>query len=116
MERHAPVLFPRQGRVKGDSYRYDGKEYKIEKHGFARDMEFTVVNAADTEAWFRLGCYGRDKKKFPFAFRLEIGYKLCDDRTIWKVSNQDNKQMYFSIGGHPAFLCPLANKGKQSDY
>ena len=24
--------------------------------------------------------------------------------------------MYFSIGGHPAFLCPLANKGKQSDY
>ena len=24
--------------------------------------------------------------------------------------------MHFSIGGHPAFLCPLANKGKQSDY
>ena len=24
--------------------------------------------------------------------------------------------MHFSIGGHPAFFCPLANKGKQSDY
>ena len=117
-KRHAPVLFPIVGAVKGDSYRYDGKEYKIEKHGFARDMEFTVVNAADTEAWFRLDATEETKKKFPFAFRLEIGYKLCDDQieTIWKVSNQDDKQMYFSIGGHPAFLCPLANKGKQSDY
>ena len=117
-KRHAPVLFPIVGAVKGDSYRYEGKEYKIEKHGFARDMEFTVVNADDIEVWLRLDATEETKKKFPFAFRLEIGYRLCDYQveTIWKVSNQDKKQMHFSIGGHPAFLCPLANKGKQSDY
>ena len=70
------------------------------------------------EAWFRLDATEETKKKFPFEFRLEIGYRLCDDQveTIWKVSNQDKKQMHFSIGGHPAFMCPLANKGKQSDY
>ena len=81
-------------------------------------MEFTVVNADDIEVWLRLDATEETKKKFPFAFRLEIGYRLCDDQveTIWKVSNQDKKQMHFSIGGHPAFLCPLANKGKQSDY
>ena len=117
-KRHAPVLFPIVGAVKGDSYRYEGKEYKIEKHGFARDMEFTVVKTDDMEAWFRLDATEETKKKFPFEFRLEIGYRLCDDQveTIWKVSNQDKKQMHFSIGGHPAFMCPLANKGKQSDY
>jgi galactose mutarotase-like enzyme len=35
---------------------------------------------------------------------------------MWKVTNQDKKEMYFSIGGHPAFLCPLSNNEKQSDY
>lgn len=117
-KRHAPVLFPVVGAVKGDTYRYAGKEYKIEKHGFARDMEFTVVNADESEAWFWLDATEETKKKFPFAFRLEIGYRLCGDQveTIWKVCNRDEKTMYFSIGGHPAFLCPLNQQGKQSDY
>ena len=30
-KRHAPVLFPIVGAVKGDSYRYEGKEYKNRK-------------------------------------------------------------------------------------
>ena len=117
-KRHSPVLFPIVGSVWENEYRNEGIPYTLTQHGFARDMEFTVVNADDIEVWLRLDATEETKKKFPFAFRLEIGYRLCDDQveTIWKVSNQDKKQMHFSIGGHPAFLCPLANKGKQSDY
>ena len=33
----------------------------------------------------------------------------------WKVENTADKSMYFSIGAHPAFMCPL-NGGNQSDY
>lgn len=117
-KRNAPVLFPVVGAVKGDTYRYEEKEYHIEKHGFARDMDFAVTFATGTEAWFRLDATEETRKKYPFAFRLEIGYQLSGNqvKTLWKVTNCDEKEMYFSIGGHPAFLCPLGNRGKQWDY
>ena len=35
---------------------------------------------------------------------------------MWKVENTNEKTMYFSIGGHPAFVCPISGKGKQTDY
>lgn len=117
-KRHAPVLFPVVGAMKEDTYRYDGKEYHIEKHGFARDMDFAISSVNNTEVWFRLDATDETRKKFPFEFRLEIGYRLIKNQveTIWKVSNRDQNKMFFSIGGHPAFLCPLGNQGKQSEY
>lgn len=117
-KRHAPVLFPVVGAMKEDTYRYDGKEYHIEKHGFARDMDFAISSVNNTEVWFRLDATDETRKKFPFEFRLEIGYRLIKNQveTIWKVSNRDQNKMFFSIGGHPAFLCPLGNQRKQSEY
>ena len=41
--RHAPVLFPFVGKVNEGLYRYKGKSYPMGQHGFARDMEFTLV-------------------------------------------------------------------------
>ena len=35
---------------------------------------------------------------------------------MWKVENTNDKKMYFSIGGHPAFNCPLKEGEKQEDY
>jgi len=35
---------------------------------------------------------------------------------IWRVNNVGNETMYFSIGGHPAFVCPANAEDKQSDY
>lgn len=37
-------------------------------------------------------------------------------KVTWKVTNQDDKEMFFSIGGHPAFYCPLNPGEKQTDY
>ena len=34
---------------------------------------------------------------------------------MWKVENPNDKKMYFSIGGHPAFNCPLKEGEKQED-
>ena len=34
---------------------------------------------------------------------------------MWKVENTNDKKMYFSIGGHPAFNCPLKEGEKQED-
>ncbi|MGN0394950.1 MAG: aldose 1-epimerase family protein [Coprococcus sp.] len=117
-KRNAPVLFPIVGSLKNKEYLYEGKAYPMGQHGFARDMEFEVISVNDTEAWFGLRYNEETLEKYPFKFYLQIGYKLSDNKinVLWKVVNEDNKDMYFSIGGHPAFMCPLAEGEKQSDY
>lgn len=117
-KRSAPVLFPFVGSLKNKQYRYEGNTYSMGQHGFARDMEFSMVTNTGTEAWFSLSSDDTTYEKYPFAFTLEIGYVLEDSqlKVIWRVINEDEKKMYFSIGGHPAFMCPLNGEGKQTDY
>lgn len=116
--RHAPVLFPFVGSLKGKQYRYEGKTYGMGQHGFARDMEFTPVSRTDTKLVMALAGTEETMKNYPFRFLLEISYELGEGslRIGWRVKNTDEKTLYFSIGGHPAFNCPLEGKGKQSEY
>lgn len=117
-KRSAPVLFPIVGSLKNKEFQYDGKAYPMGQHGFARDTEFSLVSNNGIEAWFSLSSDESTYEKYPFAFTLEIGYQLTNDtlKVIWKVVNEDEKEMYFSIGGHPAFMCPLNGEGRQTDY
>lgn len=117
-KRSAPVLFPFVGSLKNKEFLYGDKAYAMGQHGFARDMEFSLVSNDGRQAWFSLNSDDTTYKKYPFAFTLEIGYVLTDNtvKVIWKVINGDEKQMYFSIGGHPAFMCPLDGEGRQTDY
>ena len=117
-KRNAPVLFPFVGSLKNKEFLYEGTAYPMGQHGFARDMEFSFVSNNGTEAWFSLSSDDTTYEKYPFAFTLEIGYVLSGNtlKVIWKVVNEDEKEMYFSIGGHPAFMCPLNGEGKQTDY
>lgn len=117
--RHSPVLFPVVGRLRNGTYSYEKQEYKMPQHGFARDMEFDCIFENHEEIWFAADATPATREIYPFEFRLEIGYHLDHDtvKVMWKVVNQEEKNtMYFSIGGHPGFLCPLHPKEKQSDY
>lgn len=117
-KRTAPVLFPLVGNYKNKEVRYDGHVYSLPQHGFARDMEFEVISVAKDEIWFGLSSSQETLRRYPFLFRLEIGYKLEERRlrAIWRVINKGKETMYFSIGGHPGFVCPLRRGEKQSDY
>lgn len=117
-KRNAPILFPFVGSLKDGRYIYEGKEYPMGQHGFARDMEFELKAQTEDSLWFVLKADDETKQKYPFDFTLELGYVLTGStvKVCWKVINEDDKQMYFSIGGHPAFMCPLADKGVQTDY
>lgn len=117
-KRTSPVLFPLVGGLKGGVYRLDGKEYPMGQHGFARDMEFQLKSQVAHEIWFVLESGEETLSKYPYPFVLELGYEL-DGRTVivkWRVRNPAEEQMYFSIGGHPAFLCPIEEGTKQTDY
>lgn len=106
--RHSPVLFPIVGSVWEGKFRVDGKEYAMGQHGFARDMDFTLVSQTDTEVRYRLESSEETLVKYPWPFVLEIAYRVHDNKVdvIWEVTNPGDKDMPFQIGAHPAFYYP----------
>ncbi|MDE7324217.1 MAG: aldose 1-epimerase family protein [Lachnospiraceae bacterium] len=116
-KRTSPVLFPIVGSLNNGCYRYDGKEYPMSQHGFARDMEFELLRQTGDALAFVLKSGKETREKYPFDFELEIGYRIDENNLVisWKVTNCGNQEMYFSIGGHPAFLCPLNDGDVQTD-
>ncbi len=117
-KRTSPVLFPLVGGLRGGTYLLDGKRYPMGQHGFARDMEFQLKSQDSHEIWFSLASDAQTLEKYPYAFLLEIGYELREKTVVvkWKVNNPADSKMYFSIGGHPAFCCPMVKGEKQVDY
>lgn len=116
--RQSPVLFPFVGSLKNKEYKCDGQTFTMGQHGFARDKEFELLEQTENEIWFVLTSNEETKILYPFDFELKIGYKLEARKVIvmWKVINKDDKLLPFSIGGHPAFMCPINENDKQSDY
>lgn len=116
--RHAPILFPFVGRLKDNQYRYQGKTYAMGQHGFARDMDFTLVEQSEDTAVFSLKSSEKTRENYPFDFELFVTYELGGDglRIRNKVINSGDNEMIFAIGGHPAFRVPLEDGFKFSDY
>lgn len=109
--RRSPVLFPVVGKYKNGKTTYNGKEYSLGQHGFARDSEFTFVEKTDNKLSFELKSNEETLIKYPFKFRLTCSFELESDKILvgWSVENIDDKTIHFSIGAHPAFYC---EKGK----
>lgn len=110
--RHAPVLFPFVGKVNGGYYTYEGKQYPMGQHGFARDRKFECVGEGESYVTHRLKADEESRKVYPFDFVLEITHRIEGNRVTveWTVENPGEKQMYFSIGGHPGF-CVTKQEG-----
>ncbi len=115
---HTPVLFPTVGATIDESVKFEGVAYPLKKHGFARKMEFELVEAADDKLVYALTDSEETKKVYPYSFRLLITHKITDEgfRTEFRVINTDEKPIVFCIGGHPGFRCPMNDGENFSDY
>lgn len=104
----APVLFPITGGLKDDKYILDGKEYFLQKHGYARFCEFKEGFRNETSVEYILNSDEKSKESFPFDYELKIVYKLIKNSIDVKyiVLNKSNSTMYFSIGAHEGYSCP----------
>ena len=102
---HAPVLFPICGRLLGAKYTYQGVEYKMGLHGFARENEFAVKEASNEKLIFCLETTPETFKIYPFNFRLVIQYRLegVSLFTDFKVENTGECVMPYMLGWHPGF-------------
>ncbi|OXA75548.1 Galactose mutarotase [Flavobacterium aquidurense] len=106
--KHSPVLFPIVGTLKNNTYRINGKEYQLPRHGFARDLEFQLVDKTENSATFSLKSDDETIKKYPFYFELQLIYTLHEAALdiTYKVINKNETKMPFSIGAHPAIALP----------
>ena len=112
--RTAPNLFPIVGRLLNDTYTWNGKEYAMRQHGFARDQQFTIIDQTASSVTLRLTSNATTYLQFPFDFELDITYAL--QRNQLKIThctrNLTKEAMPYSVGGHPGF----AIKDKLTNY
>lgn len=115
---HAPLLFPIVGGLNGGRYRVDGREYELPRHGFARRSQFELVEASESAARFRLCDSDDTRAVYPFAFELDIAFRL--DGSVLHVEatvrNPGAAALPFSFGYHPAFAWPLPGDAAKADH
>lgn len=116
--KHSPVLFPIVGSLTNGHYIYQGKQYALPRHGFARDYEFKPAQINAKEAIFTLTQSEETLKVYPFNFELKLIYKLIDKKLslTYQVTNTGTDEMLFSIGAHPAFAVPNTPDTTYEDY
>ncbi len=116
--KHAPVLFPIVGQLKENKYQYNGTEYTLPRHGFARENEFDVFDQNESSITFVLSNNAKTEAIYPFQFNFYVIYELEGSKLHihHKVENDGMNSMYYSVGGHPAFKIPLVEGTNYSDY
>lgn len=116
--RRAPILFPIVGKLKNDCYMVDSKVYTLIQHGFARDMDFQVQQESGEKITFELTSNDFSLQYYPYQFKLIVRYILQDNKIVvgYNVKNMNESEMYFSIGAHPGFNCPILPDERMEDY
>ncbi len=104
----APVLFPICGGLKDDTYTYNGKSYKLPKHGFARTAKFIVESEDEQSCVYLFKSNEETKAVYPFEFELRAIFKLSGRalEVTYDIKNLTDGEMYMNIGAHEAYTCP----------
>ena len=120
-KRHAPILFPWTGKLTGGSFTHGGKTYAGGQHGFARDLEHTLLKAEGGTIQLELRSTAATKaERFPFDFVLTSTFRL-EGKTLHHtlaVANPADaaEELRFGIGYHPAFNIPFDAAHTTTDY
>lgn len=108
----SPILFPIIGRLLEDTCFIDGRPYSIIRHGLARHRAFELAGQTETSVAFLQESDAETRKSYPFDYRLLVRFALSGNRltVTHTVENPNDREMYFSIGAHPAFNCALGDR------
>ena len=115
---HSMLLFPNPGRIAGDRVIIGGEVYPASMHGFANDMTFAAAFVSKTRIRLELRDCPDTRRYFPYAFCLQVEFTLERDtvRQTIRVVNEDHKTVWFSLGAHPGFYCPMDLFDRAEDY
>lgn len=98
------VIFPFVASLKDRRYLVDGNEYMLRNHGIIRYYELQYKQISKSDLIMYLDSNEETLKEYPFKFHFEVKYSIDKNKLSidYKVVNNDNKEMHFSLGGHPA--------------
>ena len=105
--RQAPVLFPICGGLRNDSFTFCGKDYKMPKHGFAKNADFSVEYEDGEKAVLLLASSEETKVIYPFDFEFRTVFSLIGNqiKIDYIIKNLTDGDMYFSVGSHEGYAC-----------
>ena len=107
-----PVLFPSPGVIPEGTWRVEGRDYTMRRHGFARDLAWQVRARENARGVLVLGHSEQTLREFPWRFEARLTVTLSGGalRLSFAAENQDTRPMPLHLGYHPYFLVPQANK------
>ena len=111
--KHSPILFPICGGLVDGYYTLNGKKYELEKHGFARHKEFSIVSTDAEYAELMITDSEDTYPSYPFHFEFKVSFKL-DGKTLkidFTVVNLSPSTMYYSCGSHEGYNLPSGIDG-----
>lgn len=113
----SPILFPIIGRLLDDKYTLNGKEYSMEKHGIVRKKPFVLSGRTEDSLTFIKAQNEDTLKDYPYNFELKVVFQLTDSglRVTHRITNTDEKEMFYSFGAHPGFNCEIGDYLEFSD-
>ncbi len=114
-----PFLFPVCARLARDGqagvYLYEGKQYRLNIHGFSWMLPWDVIAEEKSSITLRLCADQNTKEIYPFDFELVLKYRV--DRALLTCEmtciNHGDKAMPYYAGFHPYFLTPAFGAGKE---
>lgn len=114
----SPLLFPAIGNSRNGKTIFEDTWYDMPKHGFCRGMDFQIKNQEDSAVTFWISDNEDTKTMYPYRFYLALTYTLKDDEILmdYSVKNQDDRTIYYCLGAHPGFRCPLEDGQRFEDY
>lgn len=112
------LLFPNPGRIARGRTIIGGKTYPANMHGFANDLPFDLVEQTAHKLILELRDNETTKKYYPYSFCLQVEFILSGDTLIqnFHVINEGKEPLYYCLGAHPGFYCPLVLGEKAEDY
>lgn len=101
-----PFLFPIFGRLKDETYTWEGKSYHMGIHGFGHTSRWEVAELRADSALLVLESSPETKAQYPFDFRVEMAYHLTDGALdiLLKFENTGTAPLPYNYGFHPYFL------------
>lgn len=114
----SPLLFPIVGNCRDDQSIIEGTRFYIPKHGFCRSMDFSVPLREADLADFEICDTEETRRHYPYSFALTLHYRL-QEKTLfinYEVRNTDTRPLFYCIGSHPGFNCPMREEAAFEDY
>ena len=88
-----PLLFPFVGTLKDGTVCFEGKPYSMERHGFARRMDFSVAEQRENSILFELRETEQTLAQYPYPFLLKVRHTLEENGFITRQPSAADKRV-----------------------